>query len=359
MGFRGVAAAAVGVTSARPDPAFWAGRRVLVTGHTGFKGAWLTLLLDHLGARVTGLGLPATPGGAFTEMRPPVDHRVADLRDADAVAAAVRAARAEIVFHLGAQALVGEGHARPLETFAINVMGTAHVLEAVRQTPAAVVLFVSSDKVYRPTSTGMAFDEDSPLGSTDPVSGSKVVAEHVVTAWRERLRETGCRVGTARAGNVLGGGDTGAGRLAPDAIRAHRSGEKLVLRHPEAIRPWQYVLDVLGGYLLYAQHLFRGDTPSALNFGPDANAAISVAALVRQLQRTLGGAAGWTVEPPPFAVNPTLRLDASRAARVLGWRTTISVERALTWTADWYAAAWQGEDMHRVGRRQISVWWAP
>lgn len=343
---------------ARPDPAFWSGRRVLVTGHTGFKGAWLCLLLDQLGARVSGLALTAEPDGAFDAMRPPVAGEIADVRDAGAVAAVVRRARPEIVLHLAARALVGEGHARPLETFATNVMGTAHVLEALRETPAAVALVVTSDKVYRPNPSGEAFDEDSPLGGTDPYSASKVAAEHVAASWRERLRDIGCRVATARAGNVLGGGDRGAGRLAPDVIRAHRAGETLTLRRPEAVRPWQYVLDVLAGYLLYARALAQGEAPPALNFGPDAEAAITVAALAGQLQQALGGPAGWRPGEPGFAETAILRLDAGRALRALDWRAATPIGRALGWAAAWHEAAWRGEDMRRVGRRQIEAWWA-
>jgi CDP-glucose 4,6-dehydratase len=346
------------MSSARPDLGFWAGRRVLVTGHTGFKGAWLCLLLNHLGARVSGMALPAEPGGAFDAMRPIVDSYFVNVTDAEAVAHALRRARPEIVLHLAAQALVGRGYECPLETFATNVMGTAHLLEALSDSPAVVALVVTSDKVYRASPTGEAFDEDSPLGGGDPYSASKVAAEQVAAAWRERLFATGCQVATARAGNVLGGGDLGAGRLAPDVIRAHRAGETLILRRPDAVRPWQYVLDVLAGYLLYAQLMFGGCAPGTLNFGPDANAAITVADLVTLVQRALGGLGGWRPGPQPFNEATTLRLDSSRALQTLGWRATTDIGRALEWTAAWHQAVCREADGRRMGRRQIDAWWA-
>jgi CDP-glucose 4,6-dehydratase len=347
---------AVGMSAMCPDPAFWAGKRVLVTGHTGFKGAWLCLLLDHLGARVSGLALPAEPDGAYQAMRPPIESHIADIRDAGTVMDVVRRVRPDIVLHLAAQALVGVGHARPLETFATNVMGTAHLLAALSASPAAVALMVTTDKVYRPDPGGAAFHEDSPLGGTDPYSASKAAAEHVTAGWRERLRDGGCIAATARAGNVLGGGDVAAGRLAPDVIRAFRTDVPVMLRCPESVRPWQYVLDVLAGYLLYVQALARGEAPAAMNFGPGAADALTAAELTRRLQCALGSGRGWRQAEASFAETAALRLDPKRAWRTLGWRTTTGIEQALGWTAAWHQAAWAGQDMHRVGRGQIQAW---
>ena len=343
-------------TSTRPDPDFWAGRRVLVTGHTGFKGAWLCLLLNHLGARVSGLALPARPGGAFDAMRPEVETHIADIRDPIAVGHVLRRVRPEIVLHLAAQALVGEGHAHPLDTFATNVMGTAHLLESLRAAPAAVALVVTSDKVYRPGPGDAPFHEDSPQGGTDPYSASKAAAEHVVVCWRQRLRDMGCTVATARAGNVLGGGDIAAGRLAPDVIRAHRADIPLMLRYPGAVRPWQYVLDLLAGYLLYAQALFGGDAPTALNFGPHAGAAVTASALAEGLQHALGSARGWHQTEATFTETITLRLDPTRAWQTLGWRTTSDIGQTLGWIAAWHQAAWADRDMYRFGQAQIGAW---
>jgi CDP-glucose 4,6-dehydratase len=336
----------------RPGAAFWAGRRVLVTGHTGFKGAWLCLLLDHLGADVSGLALPAPRGGAFDAMRPPVESHIADMRDPALVAAAVRSARPEIVLHLAAQALVGESHARPVETFETNVMGTLHLLEALRAAPPRAALIITTDKVYHPGPT--AFVEESPLGGADPYSASKVAVEHAVTAWRPRLM--GCALATARAGNVLGGGDIAAGRLAPDVIKAHRNGEILTLRRPNAVRPWQYVLDVLAGYLLYAEALFRHDAPETLNFGPDPGTAVTTADLTQRLQDALGNRQGWTRSEASFPETATLLLDSRKAHDVLGWRARTNLDHALTWTAEWHRAAWNRQDMHRIGHAQIQAW---
>lgn len=344
------------MTGTCPDPAFWAGKRVLVTGHTGFKGAWLCLLLDHLGAHVSGLALPAEPDGAYQAMRPPVESHIADIREPVSVADVVRQVRPDVVLHLAAQALVGVGHARPLDTFATNVMGMAHLLEALPASPAAVALIVTTDKVYRPDPGGAAFHEDSPLGGTDPYSASKAAAEHVVASWRDRLRQTDCVVATARAGNVLGGGDMAAGRLVPDILRTCRSDVPLLLRHPEAVRPWQYVLDVLAGYLLYTQALARDAAPPAMNFGPATPDALTAAELTQRMQHALGAPRGWRQAEAPFAETAALRLDPTRAWHTLGWRTTTSIDQALIWTAAWHQAAWAGRDMHRVGRAQIAAW---
>jgi CDP-glucose 4,6-dehydratase len=346
------------MTSTRPNPAFWTGRRVLVTGHTGFKGAWLCVLLDYLGARVSGLALPPVPNGGFAAMQPPVEGESADVRDATAVANAVRRARPEIVLHLAAQALVSVGYSHPLETVSTNVMGTANLLEALRATPVAVALVVTSDKVYRVDTGATAFSEDDPLGGTDPYSTSKVAMELVVASWRERLQATGCRMATARAGNVIGGGDLAAERLVPDVLRAHRAGETLMLRRPGSVRPWQYVLDVLAGYLLFVEALFRGDAPATLNFGPDAASATTAAELAAQMQRALGTTIDWQQGGVSFDETAMLRLDADRALRTLGWRTTTELDRAVAWIAAWHQAAWRGEDMQRVGRAQIDAWLA-
>jgi CDP-glucose 4,6-dehydratase len=291
-------------------------------------------------------------------MRPPVESQIADIRDAAAVIDVVRQVRPQIVLHLAAQALVGEGHANPLATFATNVMGTANVLEALHAVPAEVALMVTTDKVYRPDPGAGPFHEDSPLGGTDPYSASKAAAEHVVASWRERLRENGCVAAAARAGNVLGGGDWAAGRLAPDVIRAHRADVPLTLRRPEAVRPWQYVLDVLAGYLLYAQVLSRDIAPPAMNFGPEAGDDLTALELTRRLQRALGSTRGWRQTEAPFAETTTLRLDPTRAWRTLGWRTTTGIDEALACTAAWHQAAWANQDMNRVGRAQIEAWLA-
>lgn len=329
---------------------------MLVTGHTGFKGAWLCLLLEHLGVRTSGLALPAAPGGAFDMMRPAVESSIVDIRDVTAVALAVRRVRPEIVVHLAAQALVGKGYAQPLATFATNVMGTAHLLEAAYAVTPTVVLAATTDKVYRDDERGDPYDEDSPLGGADPYSASKVATEQVVAAWRSRLREVGCRAATARAGNVIGGGDVGAGRLVPDVVQAHRAGQPVMLRRPGAVRPWQAVLDVLAGYLIYIQALSHGDAPPALNFGPDPNSAITAADLTTRLQQAFGGSHGWRQGDPVFGETNALRLDSRRAMQTLGWQTSTTLQEIVASTAAWHQAAWRADDMRNLGRAQVAAW---
>ena len=217
---------------------------------------------------------------------------------------------------------------------------------------------VTNDKVYRTDADRGASTEDGPLGGIDPYSASKVAAEYVVASWRPRLREAGCQVATARAGNVLGGGDWGAGRLVPDVIRAHRARTQPKLRRPESTRPWQFVLDVLGGYLLFVEAMRRGDVPPILNFGPDPDTMCTAAGLTEQRQGALGATSGWQVGEASFLETTTLRLDSGRAARVLGWRSVTDIDRAVHWTAAWHEAAWRGDDMRRVGMAQIEAGFA-
>jgi CDP-glucose 4,6-dehydratase len=329
-----------------PSRGFWAGKRVLVTGHTGFKGAWLALLLHRLGARVTGIALPPEPGpNAFDllRVRPlmAADHH-ADIRDGEALAARLRTVRPEVVLHLAAQAFVGRGYAEPAATFAANVDGTIHVLEALRGLPGvAAAVMVTSDKVYRNDGTGRPFREGDPLGGADPYSASKAAAEIAVASWRASFAVTLPPVATARAGNVIGGGDFGAQRLIPDLVRAGMAGEPLLLRRPDATRPFQHVLDVLRGYPLLAERLATGKAPPALNFGP-ADGEIRV----RDLIAAWGSPVEWRQEEGPvMAEAPRLGLDSSLAAAALGWRPLLSTPEAIAETARWYAAWRAGEDV--------------
>ncbi|WP_237216121.1 CDP-glucose 4,6-dehydratase [Falsiroseomonas oryziterrae] len=338
----------------QPDPAFWRGRRVLLTGHTGFKGAWLARMLARLGAEVTGLALDPEPGpSAFAALRVAdalaADHR-ADIRDPEAVGRLLRGARPEVVLHLAAQALVGRGHRDPAGTFATNVAGTVHVLEALRGLPGVLAaVIVTSDKVYRNDGTGRRFAEDDPLGGADPYSASKAAAEIAVASWRASFADLP-PLATARAGNVLGGGDFGQERLVPDLVRAQIEGRPLLVRRPDATRPFQHVLDVLRGYLLLAEALAEGTAPAAVNFGP-SDAELRVRDLL-----ALWGEVEWEpAEGPVMAEAPRLALESSLAGRALGWEPRLDTPRAIAATAAWYAAWRAGEDMARAAEAEIAA----
>ncbi|WP_243634735.1 CDP-glucose 4,6-dehydratase [Roseicella frigidaeris] len=333
-----------------PAADFWRDRRVLVTGHTGFKGAWLTLLLRRLGASVTGLALAPEPGpNAFELLRAApllaADHR-ADLRDGATLRALLRAARPEIVLHLAAQAFVGRGHREPAATFAVNLTGTIHLLEALRDLPGlAAALVVTSDKVYRNDGSGRAFREADPLGGADPYSASKAAAEIAVAAWRASFGAALPPIATARAGNVIGGGDFGAERLVPDLVRARQAGAALRLRRPEATRPFQHVLDVLRGYLLLAERVATGDAPMAVNFGPE-DGEVRVRDLIGIWGEATGAPVPWEQDRgSPMPEAPRLGLDSRLAAAALGWRPRLATPAAIAETARWYAAWAAGDDL--------------
>jgi CDP-glucose 4,6-dehydratase len=300
---------------------FWRDRRVFVTGHTGFKGTWLTEWLTALGARVTGYSLPD------------------DVRDPAALGAAMSAAEPEVVIHLAAQALVRASYDDPVKTFTTNVIGTVNVLEALRTLPSVrAAVLITSDKCYANAGEPHAFAEDDPLGGRDPYSSSKACAELAIAAYRDSFLKKMPRVVSVRAGNVIGGGDWSSDRLVPDLMRAFRAGEPARIRYPEATRPWQFVLDALHGYLLLAESAFRGDDlPDAFNFGPDAREARSVRWLTDTIAARWGNGASWT---NPDEAHPhedaMLALDSARARKVLGWKPMLDAETAVAWTTDWY-----------------------
>ncbi len=343
------------------EPAFWAGRRVLLTGHTGFKGAWMAACLERLGVETTGFALaPETDPSLFAllEPWPALTSRIGDVRDAGAVAAAVAAADPEIVIHMAAQALVRRSYREPVETIATNVMGTTNLLQALRgRANLKAVLVVTSDKAYANREDGAPFAEGDALGGDDPYSASKAATESVTAAFaRSFLEDEGMAVATARGGNALGGGDWAEDRLITDLWNAVRRREPLILRYPDARRPWQHVLDLVGGYLLYAERLATAAAGlgRALNFGPEAAGQISTAALAERLLGALPGAQGWRKadgEPPPEKI--TLTLDSSLARESLGWRQRLAIEDIVAWTADWYRSFVDGADMRAHTMDQI------
>jgi CDP-glucose 4,6-dehydratase len=345
------------------DPDFWQRRRVLVTGHTGFKGAWLCLWLQSLGAQVTGLSRGQGDGTSLYRLAEVGEHmseRAVDVRDGDAVHAALAQASPEVVLHLAAQPLVRRSLLDPLGTYEVNVMGTVNVLEAVRRVGASVraVVVVTSDKCYEnPGDRVRRFVESDQLGGSDPYSSSKACAELAVSAYRRSFfcDVDSSRVATARAGNVVGGGDWGQDRLLGDAVRAVERDEPLRVRNPQAVRPWQHVLNPLSGYLLLGQALCEGPQAArAWNLGPRAGEARTVGWIVEQLGELWDGALRWQLDEranPPEAAH--LELDSGEAERVLGWRPVWDLGEALEAAVQWHRAQLAREQMRDISLAQI------
>ena len=344
-----------------PDDAFWRGRRVLLTGQTGFKGAWLALWLERLGAEVSAFALAPEPGpnlfGA-ARVAESCESRIQDLRDATGVAREVRRTRPQIVLHLAAQALVRRSMAMPAETFATNLLGTINLLQALSELEGLeAVLVVTSDKVYANDGSGRAICETDPLGGNDPYSASKAACELAVNCWRRSyLSPRGIAVATARAGNVIGGGDFAEDRVVPDCVRAAIAGRPVVLRHPRATRPWQHVLDCLCGYLIYAERLASApaSAPQALNFGPAPGHAIPVIDLARSVMAAMGSASEIRVCEPEHSIEAALlSLDSTLARRTLGWRDRLPGPAAIEATAMWYRRWQAGDDMRAATLAEI------
>ncbi len=334
-----------------PDAAFWRGKRVLLTGHTGFKGAWLALWLQRLGAQVTGLALPAATQPSLFDLAglaPGLDHRVADIRDAQAVAQVVRETQPEIVLHLAAQALVREGYRDPVATYATNVMGTVHLLEALRQHPGTrVAVLVTTDKVYRNREWVHPYREGDELGGHDPYSASKAASELAIASYRDAfLAQQGLALASARAGNVIGGGDWAADRLLPDAVRAWAAGQPLTIRRPQATRPWQHVLEPLAGYLRLAEALWQDAAlAGAWNFGPHAHERATVQQVV-ELARGAWGGGSVHYEHAPGGPHEAgwLALETAKAQAQLGLQPRWALAQAVQRTLRWYRAQHEGAD---------------
>ncbi len=337
---------------------FWAGKRVLLTGHTGFKGGWAAIWLTRLGAQVTGLALAPDQTPSLFDLAglcARIDSRIADLRDLSAVEGALAGETFDLVLHMAAQPIVRTSVEDPIGTFAANVMGTAHLLQVLRTQPALkAVLAITSDKVYANTETGRGFVETDNLGGKDPYSASKAATEIVVQSFALSYFRY-VPVGTARGGNVIGGGDFSRDRLVADIVRAVGAGESVILRHPEATRPWQHVLDCLAGYFTHIEALARDPaTPRALNFGPrPGGPQVSVGDLATLGVAALGGQP-WRHEPDPNSLEAgQLAIDASLARRSIDFESVLDAPQAVALTMDWYRRQAAGEDALALCLEQI------
>jgi len=349
----------------------WDNRRVYLTGHTGFKGSWMALWLASLGAKVHGYALPPeSQPNLFSVARVSecVEHEEGDIRNLAQMESSIAAFKPEVVFHMAAQPLVRRSYANPIETYSTNVMGTAHVLDIVRRVPSIrAVVIITSDKCYENRESLQGYREEDRLGGFDPYSNSKACAEMVTESYRNsyfpptRFAEHKVAVASARAGNVIGGGDWAQDRLIPDLVRGFLSGNPVAIRNPAAIRPWQHALEPLAGYIALAEHLMQDGSKfaGAWNFGPAEEDAWTVGRIADTLAGIWGNDAKWVHE---IAENPHeagyLKLDAGKARAMLGWRPVLPIEQALGWVADWVMSWQQGESMQAFSLRQITEYQA-
>jgi CDP-glucose 4,6-dehydratase len=348
------------------DPSFWSGKRVFLTGHTGFKGAWASLILSDAGAVVHGYSLEAPTSPSLFELAhigEKIEHEIGDVRDQIRLADSLRAFSPEIVIHMAAQSLVRPSYEDPVGTYATNVMGTVNLLDAIRRTDGVrAAIVVTSDKCYDNREWVWGYRETDALGGHDPYSNSKGCAELVTDAFRrsyfpaDLIDRHGVAIASVRAGNVIGGGDWAKDRLVPDAMRAFMAGAPLFIRYPDAIRPWQHVLDPVLGYLTLAQRMI--ETPRAVaeawNFGPNEDSARTVGEISARLTALWGKDAQWS---HPEGTHPHeahfLKLDCTKAHAQLGWRPLLSLDAALKLTVDWYRAYADGEDVAATTLNQI------
>ncbi len=349
------------------SPEFWKGKKVLVTGHTGFKGSWLALWLQNLGTKVIGYALPPPSNPSLFEIADVASRMkslAADVRDLDRLKSCISENRPEIIIHMAAQALVRLSYDNPVETYATNVMGTVNILEAVRYSKdIKVVIIVTSDKCYENKEWVWGYRENDPFGGSDPYSNSKGCAELVASAYRsayfnaEHYLRHGIALATTRAGNVVGGGDWGRDRLIPDIMNAFMKNRLVMIRNPNAVRPWQHVLDPLNGYLTLAERLWQ-DGPrfaEGWNFGANEQDTRPVSWIADFLVRLWGDGACWKYDSSnhPHEAN-CLRLDCSKAKTQLNWSPKLSLETALDWIVEWYQGYRNNEDMRRLTQNQIN-----
>ena len=362
MGQRYRALEKMGLAESSNRGALWKGKRVFVTGHTGFKGSWLCLWLQALGAKVHGFGLePATQPSLFVvaQVEDGMESTIGDIRNFEKLSSAMKAFRPEIVIHMAAQAVVRVSYIEPLETIAVNVLGTAHVLEATRACDSVkAVVNVTTDKCYENNEWPWGYRETEPMGGHDPYSASKGCSELITAAYRRSfLADAGIPVATARAGNVIGGGDWAKDRLIPDVLRAFEKSQVPVIRNPKAVRPWQHVLEPLSGYLMLAQRLYQDGAQYAegWNFGPVDEDAKSVEFIASCLAKGWGNNATWTCDKgDELHEAQYLKLDISKARTKLNWQPTWPLEIALEKIMDWHQAWLAKQDMQAYCRHQIA-----
>ena len=343
-------------------PEFWQGRRVFVTGHSGFFGGWLTLWLHRLGANITGYSLPPPTRPSFFDavgLSEGLSSISGDIRRLNILSAAMREADPEVVFHLAAQPLVREAFAAPVETFSSNLMGTVNVLQAMRSCAnVEAALMVTTDKVYENRETGDDYREDDRLGGRELYGASKACAEIAIEAFRRSYFDDELKVASVRAGNIIGGGDWSADRIVPDAIRAFGAGQKLKIRNPNAVRPWQHVLDPANGLLMLAEKIaLKEDMPECWNFGPAEGSDTTVGLLMDKMCAQWGNGASWRHEgdeDAPYEAK-ILKLDSTLARARLGWQASWSLDRAVNATVEWYQGFLAKKDMRALSLAQISM----
>ena len=347
--------------------AFWQGRKVLITGHTGFKGSWLSLWLQKFEADVIGYALPAPTSPNLFEVAKVGDRMtsvIGDVRDLDSLKAVVQEHQPEVIFHLAAQPIVRQSYENPVETYSTNVMGTVNLLESVRHTEGVrAVVSITSDKCYQNNEWVWGYRENDPVGGFDPYSSSKGAAELVIASFRNsyfspKLYQThGVGLASTRAGNVIGGGDWARDRLIPDFMRAIMGNRPVIIRSPTAIRPWMHVLDPLNGYMKVAEQMVRqgGEFAQAWNFGPSDEDTQTVSWIVDYLTKSWGDGARWELGSAKHPHEDRwLKLDYSKAFRFLEWSTKLHLSTALEWIVEWYKAYQADEDMHALTLQQIA-----
>tara|TARA_Y100000389_G_scaffold167531_1_gene172782 strand:- start:29413 stop:30477 length:1065 start_codon:yes stop_codon:yes gene_type:complete len=339
---------------------FWKGRSVFITGHTGFKGGWLSLWLSQLGAKVYGYSLKSPTSENFfnaVNLEERIENStIGDICNKTQLTKSMKEARPSVIFHLAAQPLVRSSYNNPIETFTTNVIGTANVLEATRQIEnIKAIVNVTTDKVYENQERGFSFKENDRLGGLDPYSSSKACAENITSSYRHSFLDTiGIKLASVRAGNVIGGGDWAVDRLIPDFFRSIKNNETLIIRSPKAIRPWQHVLDPLSGYLLLAEKLVENGNnfAEAWNFGPEENDAQTVSWVLSQLSKKFTKAKWESQQTKQYEAN-TLKLDISKAKAKLGWMPRWSLEQAINNTVDWFEAFNERKSMAEFSIKQI------